>query len=52
MIRNDHNHKLQADPWHHEAEPHNNYKTSGRQRKQSFNSVLLTAAQIYILFAM
>ena len=24
-----------ANPWHHEAKPHNNHETSGRQKKQS-----------------
>ena len=35
MIRKYHNHKLQTNPWHREEEPHNNYKTPGRQTKQS-----------------
>ena len=25
IIRKDHNHKLQTNPWHHEEEPHNNH---------------------------
>ena len=35
MIRKYHNHKLQANPWHREEEPHNNHETPGRQTKQS-----------------
>ena len=35
MIRKYHNHKLHTNPWHCEEEPHNNYKTPGRQTKQS-----------------
>ena len=35
MIRKYHNHKLQTNPWHREAEPQNNHETPGRQTKQS-----------------
>ena len=35
MIRKYNNHKLQANPWHHEKEPHNNHETPERQKKQS-----------------
>ena len=35
MIRKNHNHKQQTDPWHCEEELHNNHETSGRQTKQS-----------------
>ena len=35
MIRKYHNHALQTNPRHREEEPHNNYKTTGRQIKQS-----------------
>ena len=35
MTRKYHNHKLQANPWHREEEPHNNHETQGRQTKQS-----------------
>ena len=35
MIRKNHNHKLQTNPWHHEEEPHNHHETPGRQIKYS-----------------
>ena len=35
MIRKYHNHKLQTNPWHREAELHSNHETPGRQTKQS-----------------
>ena len=35
MIKNYYNHKLQANPWHREEEPHNNHETPGRKTKQS-----------------
>ena len=35
MIRKNHNHKLQTNPWHRETELHNNHETPGRQTKQS-----------------
>ena len=35
MIRKYHNHKLQTNAWHREKEQQNNYKTPGRQTKQS-----------------
>ena len=35
MIRKYHNHKLQANPWHREEEPHNNHKTPERQTNES-----------------
>ena len=34
-IRKHLNHKLQTNPWHHEAERHNHHETPGRQTKQS-----------------
>ena len=33
MIRKYHNHKLQANLWHCEEDPHNNHETPGRQSK-------------------
>ena len=30
MIRNNHNHKLQTNPWHRKEEPHNNHETPVR----------------------
>ena len=35
MIRKYHSYKLQTNPWHREEEPHNKYKATGRQTKQS-----------------
>ena len=35
MIRKNHNHKLQTNPWHREQEPYNNHETPGRQTKQN-----------------
>ena len=35
MIRNNHNHKLQTNPWDRKEEPHNNHETLVRQTKQS-----------------
>ena len=35
MTRKYHNHKLKANPWHREEEPHNNHQAPGRQTKQS-----------------
>ena len=35
MIRKNHNHKPQKNPWHHEEEPDNHLETPGRQTKQS-----------------
>ena len=35
MIRKNHNHKPQTNPWHREKEPHNNHETPERQTKQS-----------------
>ena len=34
IMRKYDNDKLQINPWHHEDEPHNNHKTSGRHTKQ------------------
>ena len=39
MIRKNHNHKLQTNPWYHEEEPHNNHETPGRQTKQATSSL-------------
>ena len=35
MIKKDHNHKLQTNPWYRDEEPHNNHETLDRQTKQS-----------------
>ena len=35
MIRKNHNHKLQTNPWLHEEEPHHYHETPERQTKQS-----------------
>ena len=34
MIREYHYHKLQANPWYPEEEPHNNHEKLGRQTRQ------------------
>ena len=36
MIRKYNNHKLQTNPRHHEEEPHNNLKTPGTHKKESY----------------
>ena len=35
MIKTNHNHKLQTNPWHGEKEPHNNNETPESQTKPS-----------------
>ena len=40
MIRKYHNHKLQANPWYREEEPHNNHETSGRQKSKLISSLI------------